>query len=64
MINGLLFWSNGCPHCETVLRYTLPPLQESYRNQLNIQMVELVTLEDVDEFFRHLHRLWAEKGKY
>ena len=51
VINGLLFWSNGCPHCETVLLYTLPPLQESYRNQLNIQMVELVTLEDVDEFF-------------
>ena len=51
VINGLLFWSNGCPHCETVLRYTLPPLQESYRNQLDIQMVELVTLEDVDEFF-------------
>jgi uncharacterized membrane protein/glutaredoxin len=51
VINGTLFWSNGCPHCETVLRYTLPPLQESYRNQLNIQMVELVTLEDVDEFY-------------
>jgi uncharacterized membrane protein len=51
VINGLLFWSNGCPHCETVLLYTLPPLQQSYRNQLNIQMVELVTLEDVDEFF-------------
>jgi len=51
VINGLLFWSNGCPHCETVLRYTLPPLQESYRNQLDIQMVELVSLEDVDEFY-------------
>ncbi len=51
VINGLLFWSNGCPHCETVLLYTLPPLQEAYRNQLNIQMVELVTLEDVDEFY-------------
>jgi uncharacterized membrane protein len=51
VINGLLFWSNGCPHCETVLLFTLPPLQEAYRNQLNIQMVELVTLEDVDEFY-------------
>jgi uncharacterized membrane protein len=51
VVNGILFWSNGCPHCETVLLYTLPPLQEAYRHQLNIQMVELVTLEDVDEFF-------------
>ena len=51
VVNGLLFWSNGCPHCETVLRYTLPPLQEQYRSQLDIQMVELVTLEDVDEFY-------------
>ncbi len=51
VVNGLLFWSNGCPHCETVLLYTLPPLQEEYRSQLEIQMVELVSVEDVDEFY-------------
>jgi uncharacterized membrane protein len=51
VVNAILFWSNGCPHCETVLLYALPPLQEAYGNQLKIQMVELVTVEDVDEFY-------------
>ena len=51
VVHALLFWSNGCPHCETVLLETLPPLQETYRDQLDIQLIELVTLEDVNEFY-------------
>ena len=50
-VRAYLFWSNGCPHCETVLLETLPPLQEAYRDQLDIQLIELVTLEDVNEFY-------------
>ena len=51
VVHAILFWSNGCPHCETVLLYVLPPLQETYHNQLDIQLVELITAEDVDEFY-------------
>ena len=51
VVQALLFWSNGCPHCETVLLETLPPLQQVHRGQLSITLIELVTLEDVDEFY-------------
>jgi len=51
VVNTILFWSNGCPHCEEVLTNTLPPLQDKYQAQLTILLVELVTLEDIQGLF-------------
>jgi len=50
-VNAVLFWSNGCPACATVLQETLPPLQETYRGRLFVKLVELFTLEDIDQFY-------------
>ena len=47
-VRAVLFWQDGCPHCHEVIENVLPPLQEKYGQQLEILMIEVVTLEDVD----------------
>jgi len=58
VVKTILFWSNGCPHCEEVLTNTLPPLQDKYQAQLTVLLVELVTAEDI----QGLYTLGSELG--
>jgi uncharacterized membrane protein len=51
VVNAVLFWSNGCPHCSQVLTTTLPTLQDKYKSQLIILMIELATSKDVDNLY-------------
>lgn len=37
----IVFWSQSCPHCHTVLNETLPPLQEEYGDSLEVLTFEL-----------------------
>jgi len=41
VVRAVLFWSENCPHCHTVIDETLPPLQEKYGRQLYVQTVEI-----------------------
>jgi len=50
-VRAVLFWKDGCAHCHEVLENVLPPLQEKYGQQLEILLVEVVTLEDVDRLY-------------
>lgn len=61
IVKAVLFWSNGCPHCQTVLQEALPPLQKEYGPQLHILLVELITLEDIDRFYQVGASLGLEK---
>jgi uncharacterized membrane protein/thiol-disulfide isomerase/thioredoxin/glutaredoxin len=47
-----MFWMNGCPHCHYVLDNVLPPIQEKYGDQFQIQLVELVTAQDIDRLYQ------------
>jgi len=51
VVNAVLFWSNGCPYCSQVLTSTLPTLQNKYKSQLNILLIELATSKDVDNLY-------------
>ena len=51
VVHTVLFWSNGCPHCNQVLADVLPPLQDKYNSQLSVMLIELVTLEDIDNLY-------------
>ena len=51
VIHILLFWMQSCPHCHVVLDNVLPPLQQRYGNLLEILLIEIVTVEDVDELY-------------
>jgi uncharacterized membrane protein len=51
VVSAVLFWMDGCPHCHEVIENVLPPLQEKYAAQLDIRMIEVVTLEDVNRLY-------------
>ncbi len=51
VVHAVLFWSNGCPYCSQVLTSTLPTLQDKYKSQLSILLIELVTSKDVDNLY-------------
>ena len=40
-VKVLLFYSEECPHCHTVLEKVLPPLQEKYGQQLEVKKLEI-----------------------
>lgn len=47
-VHAVLFWMDGCPHCNEVIENTLPKLQAKYGTQLDIRLIELFTLEEVE----------------
>ena len=51
VVHAVLFWMDGCPHCHEVLANVLPPLQEKYGAQLEILMVEVVSMDDVNRLY-------------
>jgi hypothetical protein len=50
-VRAVMFWMEGCGHCDWVKLYTLAPLQEQYEAQLDIHLVELRTAADFDQLF-------------
>jgi thiol-disulfide isomerase/thioredoxin len=48
VVHVVLFYSTTCGHCHFVMTEVLPPLQEKYGDQLDIQMLELASQQDVD----------------
>jgi uncharacterized membrane protein/thiol-disulfide isomerase/thioredoxin len=52
VVYAVLFWMDGCPHCHYVLDEVLPPLREKYGDQLQIQLIELITAKEVDSLYQ------------
>ncbi len=50
-VHAVLFFSSGCPYCNQVLTTTLPALQDQYKSQLSILLIEVVTLKDVENLY-------------
>lgn len=61
VVNAVLFWMQGCPECETVLKVILPPLESSYGNKLLIQKIELTSVQAVDQLYQLGARLGIAK---
>lgn len=51
VVSAVLFWMEGCLQCHEVIEDVLLPLQEKYGAQLDIRVIELVTLEEVELFY-------------
>jgi uncharacterized membrane protein/thiol-disulfide isomerase/thioredoxin len=51
VVHVILFYSNGCPFCNQVLNRTLPELEQKYHAQLNILLINVTTLDDVDNLY-------------
>ncbi len=51
VVHVILFWMKGCSHCHEVLENVLPPLQERYGAQLDVLLIEVVSMEDVNRLY-------------
>lgn len=51
VVRGVLFWLDTCPHCHYVIEEVLPPLQEQYGDQLDIQLIEVDSEEKAAAFY-------------
>jgi len=51
VVHTVLFWMNGCPHCEDVIENVLPPLREKYRSQFDLLMIEVSDTRNMDTLF-------------
>jgi uncharacterized membrane protein len=52
VVNVVILWMDGSPHCHDVLDNALPPMQQQYGDQLNILLVEVETIEDAEQLYQ------------
>ena len=51
-VRAVMFWMDGCPHCEDVIQNVLPPLRDKHDAQFELLMIEVVSTQDVDMLYR------------
>lgn len=52
IVRAVMFWMNGCSHCEEVIARVLPPLQQKYGAQLDIRLIEVATDADIARLYQ------------
>ncbi len=52
IVHAVMFWMEGCPHCEDVIQNVLPPLQQKYGEQFDLFMIEVKGQEDVNLLYQ------------
>jgi uncharacterized membrane protein len=52
VVQAVMFWMDGCSHCHDVIENVLPPLQQKYGAQFDLQMIEVVTADDIDRLYQ------------
>jgi hypothetical protein len=63
VVRAVLYWVDGCGHCEEVLNGILPQMQQKYGSRLEVRLVEVVSTEDIAEFYAVAERYGFAKGK-
>lgn len=51
VLNIKFYWMEGCPTCEDVMKNTLPAVESEFGTAINIQPIELKTLEEINQLF-------------
>jgi thiol-disulfide isomerase/thioredoxin len=62
-VRMILYWSNECGDCDDVLDGVLPRLQEHYGAQLEVRLVEVVSMEEISAFFDVAESYGFARGK-
>jgi len=64
VVRAVLFYSDACPICHTVLEQVLPPLQAQYGSQLEIATVEITPPANYELLLRmeQVHGIPPDKG--
>lgn len=50
-VRAVMFWMEGCGHCDWVKTNVLPPLAAQYGDQWQLELVELRSAEEFDHLF-------------
>ena len=51
VVRAIMFWMDGCPHCEDVIQNVLPPLYEKHGAHFELFMIEVVDTQDVETLY-------------
>ena len=51
VVHVVMFYSNGCPYCDQILTGTLPVLQDKYQAKLSILLINVATLDDINNLY-------------
>ncbi len=52
VVHAVLFWMAGCSNCEEVMQSLLPQMEAQYGAQLDVQLVEVSSTEDVARLYQ------------
>lgn len=52
VVRAVMFWMRECARCEEIIARVLPPLQQKYGAQLDVQLIEVATTQDVDRLYQ------------
>jgi thiol-disulfide isomerase/thioredoxin len=62
-VRAVLYWSEECGHCEDLREGVLPQFQKKYSAQLEVRLVEVVSLEDISAFYDVAQGYGFARGK-
>jgi glutaredoxin len=51
LVRIVLYWLDGCGHCHEVIEGILPQMQQQYGAQLEVRLIEIVSMEDIAAFY-------------
>lgn len=51
IVHAVMFWMSGCKHCEQTISLTLPPIREQYGAQLDLQLIQIYSIEHIDALY-------------
>jgi uncharacterized membrane protein len=52
VVQVILFWEQECPKCEQLLEGFLPAFQLAHGEQFSIEMIEVVSVDDINRLFQ------------
>lgn len=52
VVRAVMFWMDGCLHCEEVIQHVLPPLYEQHGEQFELSMIEVATMQDIETLYQ------------
>jgi len=61
VVHAVLLWMEGCQACEEVMKTVLPEVQAQFGVQLDVELVEVSSTEDVERLYRIGAALGLEK---
>jgi len=52
IVHAVMFWMDGCPHCEEVIENVLPALRRRFGSGFDLFLIEVVDTHDVDVLYQ------------